>query len=205
MAPVRDVEPRLLPQPIPQPSWHALTTSEPVDWPRPPIEWSAAPQLNGTQDNCEPLAGRHYPTRSMTELTGLGQPSDPLALDVKPCLRRTRVRSFDERDDGQAAAVAIPLGRRPGATDATASGIAAPGGGGPATHGCSGTHVTPHQPSAFVRQPELRFDAMNVFFSAFFLLPLVLYTVGSLLVAVFVGFGFRKGWDFAGRWPRQRP
>lgn len=65
--------------------------------------------------------------------------------------------------------------------------------------------MTPHQPSAFVRQPELRFDAMNVFFSAFFLLPLVLYTVGSLLVAFFVGFGFRKGWDFAGRWPRQRP
>ena len=46
---------------------------------------------------------------------------------------------------------------------------------------------------------------MNVFFSAFFLLPLVLYTVGSLLVAFFVGFGFRKRWAFAGRWPRQRP
>ncbi len=32
----------------------------------------------------------------------------------------------------------------------------------------------------------------------------VLYIVGALLLSFVVGFGFRKGWDFAGRWPRRR-
>jgi|GEM_PF-6802968 len=43
-------------------------------------------------------------------------------------------------------------------------------------------------------------------FNVIFLpLSLVLYIVGALLVSFFAGFGFRKGWDFAGRWPHQRP
>ncbi len=63
----------------------------------------------------------------------------------------------------------------------------------------------PDQPSTFVSRLALRFDEMNVALSAVFLLPLVLYTIGALLVSFFMGFGFRKGWDFAGRWPRQRP
>jgi hypothetical protein len=47
---------------------------------------------------------------------------------------------------------------------------------------------------------------MNLVFSAIFLpLSLVVYIVGALLLSFFVGFGLRKGWDFAGRWPRQRP
>ena len=65
--------------------------------------------------------------------------------------------------------------------------------------------MTPDQPSAFVSRLTLRCDPMNVAFSAVLLLPLILYTVGALLVSFFVGFGFRKGWDFAGRWPRQKP
>ena len=65
--------------------------------------------------------------------------------------------------------------------------------------------VTRDQPPVFVRRLALRFGTMNLAFSAFILLPLILYTVGALLVSFFVGFGFRKGWDFRDRWPRQRP